>query len=187
MPTLWESLKEHNNGMCLFSIPIGSMYGKFTYLWLIYGKCRYIYHAWILWERKYIVNRNIFIAMWVDQSVANASLYGIFFWQQKPRPAVLLVVWYCWITPGSVCFCMFLLTCIPMPRFTYKLNKKTRETRKSLHPRNLTLPLKISLPKKNLGFQPSIFGGYVKSWGCNLSSWLIIPKNHKGPSQKKEG
>ena len=37
MPTLWESLKEHNNGMCLFSIPIGSMYGKFTYLWLIYG------------------------------------------------------------------------------------------------------------------------------------------------------
>ena len=30
--------------------PIGSMYGIFTYIWLIfYGKCRYIQHTWMVW------------------------------------------------------------------------------------------------------------------------------------------
>ena len=28
-------------------IPIPSMYGKFTYIWLFYGKCRYIYIAYM--------------------------------------------------------------------------------------------------------------------------------------------
>ena len=32
--------------------PIGSMYGIFTYIWLIFMvKCRYIYHTWILWAQ----------------------------------------------------------------------------------------------------------------------------------------
>ena len=28
-----------------WDIPIGSMYGIFTYIWLVYGKCRYIYQS----------------------------------------------------------------------------------------------------------------------------------------------
>ena len=35
-------------------IPIGSVYGIFTYIWLKFvvnvGKCRFIYHTWILWD-----------------------------------------------------------------------------------------------------------------------------------------
>ena len=35
------------------SQPIGSMYGIFSYIWLIFfGKCREIYHAWIPWAMK---------------------------------------------------------------------------------------------------------------------------------------
>ena len=35
-------------------IPIPSMYGIVTYIWLFlmvkYGKCKYIYHTWMLWD-----------------------------------------------------------------------------------------------------------------------------------------
>ena len=38
----------------LDSSPIPSMYGIFTYIWLMFmgdvGKCRYIFHTWMLWE-----------------------------------------------------------------------------------------------------------------------------------------
>ena len=34
----------------IYIYPIASMYGIFTYIWLIfYGKCRGIYHTWMVW------------------------------------------------------------------------------------------------------------------------------------------
>ena len=40
-------------GLNQLQIPIGSMYGIFTYIWLkTIGKCREIYNPWILWELK---------------------------------------------------------------------------------------------------------------------------------------
>ena len=44
------------------SIPIRSMYGIVTYIWLIfYGKCREIYHTWSIWDRaSKILPQNIF-------------------------------------------------------------------------------------------------------------------------------
>ena len=52
-----------NNSLPECPLPIGSMYGIFSYsyIWLFlmvkYGKCRQIYHTWILWVMK-IYNSN---------------------------------------------------------------------------------------------------------------------------------
>ena len=44
-------------------IPIGSMYGIFTYTWLILilmvNKCRQIYYTWILWDIEFLWTRMI--------------------------------------------------------------------------------------------------------------------------------
>ena len=44
-------------------IPIGSMYGIFTYIWLILilmvNKCRQIYYTWILWDIEFLWTRMI--------------------------------------------------------------------------------------------------------------------------------
>ena len=120
-----------------------------------------------------------------------ASLCGIYFWQQRPikgktrssppRCATCCLVLLVHRRVCAYCFVWHASQC----QFLHTI-EKNKGKRKCLHPRNLTLPLKIGLPKRNLVFQPSIFGGYVKFGGCNLSSsWFIIPKNHEGPSQKK--
>ena len=31
------------------SLPIGSMYGIYAYIWLIFMVCREIYHTWMVW------------------------------------------------------------------------------------------------------------------------------------------
>ena len=55
-----------------FPKPIASMYGIFTYIHLVYfygkiGKCRWIYHTWILWEIPGVTFRIYFDSFLVSQ------------------------------------------------------------------------------------------------------------------------
>ena len=88
-------------------IPIGSMYGIYIYIWLIfiyfYDKCRWIYHTWILWDLR---NRSIFRFFCVSCFLAgcparmreNSLLAFERFWYG----IVLLVLYWNHLRGGSV-------------------------------------------------------------------------------------
>ena len=62
-------------------IPIGSMYGLCTYVWLIFAvsvcKCRWIDHTWILWEyvpQKTVVRR--LLSFWNGHVLGDMLVFG---------------------------------------------------------------------------------------------------------------
>ena len=79
------------------------MYGIFTYIWLIfYGKCRYIYHTWMVWVSLFIGGQKSPFITFVG-----APPCGIF--SRKSRLVKVDIVWdmirwrtrFVWIIAGG--------------------------------------------------------------------------------------
>ena len=90
-----------------YMIWLASMYGIFTHVWLIfYGKCRQIYHTWMVWDMSGIQRCNLSNQIWLIKlsshwtSTHTVILYTI--------PVVILVYQCIYVRPNfstlSMCY-----------------------------------------------------------------------------------